>query len=175
MLVAISGSAVVFSVIAGSLYALHRVQRSVEQESHLAADLHQFATRFREDAHAADRFALETSDGDVADNAANAAESTPRGLMLHQGADHIVVYEFNPAVGQLRRRVRHGETTVHRDTYALPRAAEVEWQTPAVDAPAVVTCVISYRTGGESLERQTPRKIRIEAAIGSPDFPLQQP
>jgi prepilin-type N-terminal cleavage/methylation domain-containing protein len=159
LLTVISVAAVIFTVVAMAIHSLSRAQTLVQAEANTAAALHELARRFREDAHAAAEFS-------VSANSADDQEPTNEALTLKFPDGHSVVYDFNPELARVRRRVVQNEQTFRRDTFALPRGCRIVWQAPAEGAAPLLTLVITRPVGQEPQERRATRTTRIEAALG---------
>ena len=106
MLVVMTLMAVVMSSIALVLHGLHRAERRLHDDVDFDRTLQRLATQFRVDAHAA-RGAGEIADDDDSQSA----------LTLEMPDEKTVTYSIEP--GGVRRLVRQGENTIHREWFAL--------------------------------------------------------
>ena len=152
-------ASVIFSVLGMSIFALHRTQTRVQNDAHTAATLAELARRLRADAHAATAVSPDAAEAD-----AEAADGG--GLVLEYDNGRRVIYEFDSAGHRIQRRVTEGEKVVHRDSFVLPRGAEVRWTMPEEDEPPLAAVVISRPRGREKAAADSPRRTRIEAVVG---------
>jgi type II secretory pathway pseudopilin PulG len=155
LLVAIAGASVVFTVLAVSLYTLQRAQKAVQEESHAAAALHDFARQLRNDAHAAEKAALAEANG------AGGAETDSVTLFFDDGRE--AVYDFNSEMSLVRRRVVQNEQTASRESYVLPRGSRVQWQ---ITGEGVMTLIAKVSRAAGATANPSWRTTRIEAAVG---------
>ena len=154
LLAVMTVASVIFGVLGVSIFALHRTQTRVQDDSHTAAALADFARRLRADAHAATAASLQT-DGD-----AEPSES----LVLDYDDGRRIEYRFDTASRRIHREVRQADEIVHRDAFVLPRGAEVRWS-PLAEGETLAGAVVS-RPQGRERDAGEARRVRIEAAVG---------
>ncbi|MBW3598263.1 MAG: prepilin-type N-terminal cleavage/methylation domain-containing protein [Planctomycetes bacterium] len=147
-------ASVIFTVLSVSIFALHRTHTRVQSDAHTATALADFARRLRADAHAATAARLESLE----------AENPVLALELEDGRQ--VEYAFHAERPHVERRLHRGEDLLHRDTFILPRGAEVNWTSPEEDAPQLVTAIVSRPMSRDRSGVASRRRTRIEAAVG---------
>lgn len=160
LLAVLTVASAVFTAIGVAMYGLHRTQRTVEDEMHTAVALSAFAQRLREDAHAANDFALA---GAEAEDGGEPAEPTLR-LVFADGRS--VEYRYHAESARIRRRVIEGEKTTHGDSFALPPDSEVRWSATDEGEAPVMAVLVERPVGAGPPEHRGRRVVRIEAAVG---------
>ena len=157
MLVVMTLMAVVMSSITLVLHGLQRAERRLHDDADFDRTLHRLATQFRADAHAA-RGAGEIADDDDSQSA----------LTLEMPDEKTVTYSIEP--GGVRRLVRQGENTMHREWFALA-GRSVAWRSTTRGAhDRVVTLIVKPNNDRVAADQSAAAIVRIDAAV-APAWP----
>jgi prepilin-type N-terminal cleavage/methylation domain-containing protein len=145
LIVVISVMSIVIGMSATSLATLYRLHQRYASDAEQALAIDRLADRLRADAHEA---VSAMNDGDIL-------------LKLTDGRS--IRYSFERP--RIIRQVKRDDAVWHRDTFAMPRGAIVEFEKEEADTGALIRLLI--RPGELKMPaRELPRSATIEAAIG---------
>jgi type II secretory pathway component PulJ len=150
MQVVISMMAVLLGFTGVCLHGMYRAQARLESNVQRRASLDRLWLRLCADAHSAVAVRLQDDD------------QTRQSLLLTASDGAEIGYRTGQS--EVQRIVRQGEKVLHRDTFRLPGAADVQWQLSEGTQPVISAVVVP---GSEPARAGTAVPMTIRATVGA--------